>query len=199
MTVRKAAGPRRREIADAALKVIAAGARPLHLARHRPGGGRERRGPLPALRVQGRHRSRRHRPRGGDPLHRFSSAGPGSIDRLGHFFRRRIEVIRENPGVAVLVGSEQLAQAAPPRGVARVAEFRAPVPSLRPGMPGRSARAGAPGRGGRPGRGDRPRPRRAPLPGACGAWHPPTHPASRTRLEAAGAGARPFHPLTPWR
>ncbi len=46
------------------------------------------------------------------------------IGRLGTFFRQRIQVIRENPGVARLMGSEQLAQAAPPEGVARVAEFR---------------------------------------------------------------------------
>src|SRR5574341_159715 len=54
----------------------------------------------------------------------FPPAGADPVDRLGAFFRRRIEVIRQNPGVARLVGSEQLAQAAPPEGVARVAEFR---------------------------------------------------------------------------
>jgi AcrR family transcriptional regulator len=57
----------------------------------------------------------------------FSGFPPGDadpIERLGAFFRRRIQVIRENPGAARLVGSEQLAQAAPPEGVARVTEFR---------------------------------------------------------------------------
>ncbi|HET8732265.1 MAG TPA: TetR/AcrR family transcriptional regulator [Anaeromyxobacteraceae bacterium] len=46
------------------------------------------------------------------------------IERLHRFFRRRIEIVRAHPGVARLVGSEQLAQAAPPDGVERVAEFR---------------------------------------------------------------------------
>jgi len=54
----------------------------------------------------------------------FPPAVADPIERLGAFFRGRIGVIRENPGVARLVGSEQLAQAAPPAGVARVAEFR---------------------------------------------------------------------------
>ena len=54
----------------------------------------------------------------------FPPAGADPIERLGLFFRRRIAVIRENPGVARLVGSEQLSQAAPPEGVVRVAEFR---------------------------------------------------------------------------
>jgi AcrR family transcriptional regulator len=46
------------------------------------------------------------------------------VERLGRFFRRRVEIVRAHPGVARLVGSEQLAQAAPPQGVARVAGFR---------------------------------------------------------------------------
>jgi len=54
----------------------------------------------------------------------FPPAGADPIERLGQFFRQRIQVIRENPGVARLVGSDQLSQAAPPAGVARVAEFR---------------------------------------------------------------------------
>src|SRR5512139_508525 len=49
----------------------------------------------------------------------FPPAGGDPIERLGRFFRRRIQVIRESPGVASLVGSEQLSQAAPPEGVAR--------------------------------------------------------------------------------
>ena len=54
----------------------------------------------------------------------FPPAGADPIDRLGRFFAQRIGVIRQNPGVARLMGSDQLAQAAPPEGVARVAEFR---------------------------------------------------------------------------
>lgn len=54
----------------------------------------------------------------------FPPVGADPIERLGQFFRRRIEVILQNPGVARLVGSDQLSQAAPPEGVARVAEFR---------------------------------------------------------------------------
>ncbi|HET6924181.1 MAG TPA: TetR/AcrR family transcriptional regulator [Anaeromyxobacteraceae bacterium] len=54
----------------------------------------------------------------------FPPEGADPVERLGAFFRQRIAVMRENPGVARLVGSEQLAQAAPPAGVARVAGFR---------------------------------------------------------------------------
>lgn len=54
----------------------------------------------------------------------FPPGGADPLDRLGRFFRARIEVAREHPGAARLVGSEQLAQAAPPQGVARVAGFR---------------------------------------------------------------------------
>lgn len=54
----------------------------------------------------------------------FPPEGADPIERLGAFFRRRIEVIRAHPGAARLIGSEQLAQAAPPEGVARVAGFR---------------------------------------------------------------------------
>lgn len=54
----------------------------------------------------------------------FPPAERNPIDRLGLFFQRRIAVIRENPGVARLVGSEQLSHAAPPEGVVRVAGFR---------------------------------------------------------------------------
>jgi AcrR family transcriptional regulator len=60
----------------------------------------------------------------------FPPAGAHPIGRLGLFFRRRIEGIREHPGVAPLVGSEQLSQAAPPQGVARVAGFRQRSPSF---------------------------------------------------------------------
>lgn len=54
----------------------------------------------------------------------FPPAGADPLDRLGAFFRHRVEVIRANPGVARLVGSEALAQVAPPEGVARVEGFR---------------------------------------------------------------------------
>jgi AcrR family transcriptional regulator len=46
------------------------------------------------------------------------------LARLRAFFERRVAVIRENPGIARLVTSDQLAQAAPPEGVARVAALR---------------------------------------------------------------------------
>lgn len=125
MTPRKPADSRRREIADAALEVIA-------------GQGLARFTSLAIAREVGvsdaalfRHFPTKEAivmavvdrveevlfagfpPQGGDP-----------IDRLGAFFRQRVRVIRDNPGVARLMGSEQLSQAAPPEGVARVAGFR---------------------------------------------------------------------------
>jgi len=54
----------------------------------------------------------------------FPPAGHDPLERLGLFFRQRVAVIEENPGVARLVASDALAQAAPPAGVARVAELR---------------------------------------------------------------------------
>lgn len=54
----------------------------------------------------------------------FPPAGRDALERLGNFFRQRVAVIDENPGVARLVAADSLAQAAPPAGVARVAEFR---------------------------------------------------------------------------
>ena len=54
----------------------------------------------------------------------FPPAGRDPLERLGNFFRQRVAVIAEYPGVARLVVSDALAQAAPPAGVARVAEFR---------------------------------------------------------------------------
>jgi AcrR family transcriptional regulator len=54
----------------------------------------------------------------------FPPQGEDPIERLGAFFRRRVEMIGGHPGVARLVNSEDLARAAPPEGVARVAEFR---------------------------------------------------------------------------
>jgi AcrR family transcriptional regulator len=46
------------------------------------------------------------------------------IARLGAFFLRRVEVIRERPGISRLVISDELSHAAPPEGVARVAELK---------------------------------------------------------------------------
>jgi AcrR family transcriptional regulator len=54
----------------------------------------------------------------------FPPTGRDALDRLGNFFRQRVAVIGENPGVARLVASDALSQAAPAAGVARVAEFR---------------------------------------------------------------------------
>ncbi|HZY04219.1 MAG TPA: TetR/AcrR family transcriptional regulator [Anaeromyxobacteraceae bacterium] len=125
MTARKPAGSRRREIADAALKVIAeqglarftslaiareVGVSDAALFRHFP--------TKEAMVLAAIDRVEQVLFQG------FPPAGADPIDRLGTFFRQRIEVIRKNPGVALLVGSEQLAQAAPPAGVARVLEFR---------------------------------------------------------------------------
>lgn len=125
MTARKPADSRRREIADAALKVIAEQglARFTSLAIAREVGVSD--GAL------FRHFATKEAivlavvDRVEEILFAgFPPAAADPIERLGEFFRRRIEVIRENPGVARLMGSEQLAQAAPPEGVARVAEFR---------------------------------------------------------------------------
>lgn len=54
----------------------------------------------------------------------FPPAGRDALERLGNFFRQRVAVIERNPGVARLVASDVMAQAAPAAGVARVAEFR---------------------------------------------------------------------------
>jgi AcrR family transcriptional regulator len=54
----------------------------------------------------------------------FPPAGPDPLARLGRFFERRVGVVREHPGIARVIGSELLAQVAPPEGVARVAAFR---------------------------------------------------------------------------
>jgi len=125
MTVRKPAGSRRREIADAALKVIAEQG----LARFTSKAIAREVGVSDAALF--RHFATKEDivlaviDRVEEILFAdFPPAGSDPIERLGLFFRRRIAVIRENPGVARLVGSEQLSQAAPPEGVVRVAEFR---------------------------------------------------------------------------
>jgi AcrR family transcriptional regulator len=125
MTERKPATSRRREIAGAALKVIAeqglgrftslaiareVGVSDAALFRHFPG---KEAIVLAAIDRVGEILFEGFPPEDRDPL-----------DRLGRFFQRRVALIRENPGVARLVASEQLAQAAPPEGVARVVEFR---------------------------------------------------------------------------
>jgi AcrR family transcriptional regulator len=125
MNERKPAGARRREIADAALKVIAeqglgrftarsiareVGVSDAALFRHFPG--------MEAIVLSVIDRVEEILFEG------FPPPDLDPIDRLGHFFQQRIAVIRQNPGVARLVGSEQLSQAAPPEGVARVAGFR---------------------------------------------------------------------------
>src|SRR5512136_235481 len=125
MAARKPATSRRREIAGAALKVIAerglgrftslaiareVGVSDAALFRHFPG---KEAIVLAAIDRVGEILFQGFPPEDRDPL-----------DRLGRFFQRRVALIQENPGVARLVASEQLAQAAPPEGVARVAEFR---------------------------------------------------------------------------
>jgi AcrR family transcriptional regulator len=125
MTPRKPAGSRRRDIADAALKVIA----DQGLARFTSKAIAREVGVSDAALF--RHFATKEDivlaaiDRVEEILFAdFPPAEANPIDRLGLFFRRRIQVIRENPGVARLVGSEQLSQAAPPDGVVRVAGFR---------------------------------------------------------------------------
>ena len=62
----------------------------------------------------------------------FAAPPPDAEDplaRLRAFFERRLAVIRENPGVARLVTSDQLGQAAPPDGRARASRRSAGAPS----------------------------------------------------------------------
>lgn len=125
MTARKPADSRRRQIADAALKIIAeqglarftslaiareVGVSDAALFRHFP--------TKQAIVLAVIDRVEEVLFDG------FPPGGADPLERLGAFFRQRIAVIRDNPGVARLMGSEQLAQAAPPEGVARVGEFR---------------------------------------------------------------------------
>lgn len=125
MTARKPADSRRREIADAALKVIAerGPARFTSLAIAREVGVSDA--------ALFRHFATKEAIVLAVIDHveeilfaGFPPAAEDPIERLGEFFRRRVQVIRENPGVARLMGSDQLAQAAPPAGVARLVEFR---------------------------------------------------------------------------
>ena len=125
MTPRKPADARRREIADAALRVVAeqglprftaaaiareVGVTDAALFKHFP--TKE----AIVLAVLDRVEE--------ILFESFPPEDPDPIARLGRFFERRVAVVRENPGVARVIGSELLAQVAPPEGVARVAAFR---------------------------------------------------------------------------
>ncbi len=124
-TARKPADARRREIADAALRVVAdeglgrftalsiareVGVSDAALFRHFP--------TMDALVLAVVDRVEEILFEGFPP----PDADP--IARLARFFERRVAVVRENPGLARVVGSELLAQIAPAEGVARVAGFR---------------------------------------------------------------------------
>ncbi|HET8539901.1 MAG TPA: TetR/AcrR family transcriptional regulator [Anaeromyxobacter sp.] len=125
MIARKPADARRREIADAALRLVAdqglarftalaiareVGVSDAALFRHFP--------TMDAIVLAVVERVEEILFEG------FPPADPDPIARLGRFFERRVAVIRDNPGVARVVGSELLAQLAPPEGVARCAGFR---------------------------------------------------------------------------
>jgi AcrR family transcriptional regulator len=125
MTARKPADARRREIADAALRIVAeqglgrftamsiareVGVSDAALFRHFPTKD------AIVLAVVDRVEE--------VLFEGFPPPDPDPIARLGRFFERRVAVIRDSPGVARVVGSELLAQVAPPEGLARVAAFR---------------------------------------------------------------------------
>ncbi|ABS27724.1 TetR/AcrR family transcriptional regulator [Anaeromyxobacter sp. Fw109-5] len=122
---RKPAEDRRRDIADAALRVIAddglgrftalaiarqVGVSDAALFRHFPN---KEAIVLAAIERVEELLLDTFPPPGGDPLL-----------RLGTFFRRRVSVIRSRPGIARLFASEELSRAAPPEGVARLATLR---------------------------------------------------------------------------
>lgn len=54
----------------------------------------------------------------------FPPEGEDPVERLGAFFARRVAVIRAQPGISRLVATDELARAGSARGVARVGEFR---------------------------------------------------------------------------
>ncbi len=125
MTPRKPADARRREIADAALRIVAGqglarftalsiarevGVSDAALFRHFP--------TMDAIVLAVVDRVEEILFEGFPP----PDADP--IARLGRFFERRVAVVRDNPGLARVIGSELLAQVAPPEGVTRVAGFR---------------------------------------------------------------------------
>src|SRR5512133_3920382 len=118
---RKTAGDRRREIADAALRVIAAhgtgrftalavarevGVTDGALFRHFPS--------MEAIVDAAIDRVEELLFEG------FPPAEEDPLDRLGAFFRRRATVIRRSPGISPLVISDELAKAGSARGVERV-------------------------------------------------------------------------------
>jgi AcrR family transcriptional regulator len=123
---RKPSEDRRREIADAALRVIAGqgvgrftalaiarevGVNDAALFRHFP---TKEAIVLAAIDRVGELLFEEFPPQDADP-----------IRRLGTFFRQRVAVIRGRPGIARLFASEELAHAAPAAGAERLAEFRA--------------------------------------------------------------------------
>jgi AcrR family transcriptional regulator len=125
MVVRKSSDSRRREIADAALRIIA-------------DQGLSRFTALAVAREVGLTDAALFRhfdsmddivlavvERVGEILFEgFPPPGRDPLERLGTFFHRRLALIRDNPGVARLIASGELAHVSPPEGVARVAEFR---------------------------------------------------------------------------
>ena len=54
----------------------------------------------------------------------FPPSEEDPLERLGAFFRRRVEVIRANPGVSRLMATDELARAGSPGAMERVAGFR---------------------------------------------------------------------------
>jgi len=54
----------------------------------------------------------------------FPPAREDPLERLGAFFQQRVEAIAQHPGVSRLVHSEDLARAGPPAGVKRLAGFK---------------------------------------------------------------------------
>ena len=123
---RKPGADRRREIADAALRVIAehglgrftalavaeaVGLTDAALFRHFAS--------MDAIVLGAIDRVEEHLFEG------FPPEGADPLERLGTFFRRRAAVIRTNPGIARLFASEELSHAAPAEGVRRLAAFRA--------------------------------------------------------------------------
>jgi AcrR family transcriptional regulator len=143
MAVRKDGAARRQEIADAALKVIAeqglgrftaltvaheVGVSDAALFRHFP--------TKEAIVLAAIDRVEEVL------FERFPPSDPDPLARLAHFFADRVEVLQTNPGVARLIGSEQLAQAAPPEGVERVEALRERSRAFVRGCLGEASRAG---------------------------------------------------------
>jgi AcrR family transcriptional regulator len=123
--IRKPAEDRRREIADAALRVIAdeglgrftalaiarqVGVTDAALFRHFPN--------KEAIVLAAIERVEELL------LETFPPPDDDPLLRLGTFFRRRVSVIRSRPGIARLFASEELSRAAPPEGVERLAKLR---------------------------------------------------------------------------